>query len=132
MTTPPTTLGLRHIALQVVNFEKTVDFYAKFLGLVIEWQPDADNVYLTSGTDNIALHRSTEPHAKRKQQHLDHLGFLLKTPEDVDVWHAYCLANQVAITVPLKTHRDGARSFYITDPDGNIIQMIYHPPISNI
>ncbi|HEX7028333.1 MAG TPA: VOC family protein, partial [Gammaproteobacteria bacterium] len=25
---------------------------------------------------------------------------------------------------------DGARSFYIKDPDGNIVQLIYHPPIS--
>ena len=30
-----------------------------------------------------------------------------------------------------KTHRDGARSFYFHDPDGVLIQLIYHPPISN-
>ena len=30
-----------------------------------------------------------------------------------------------------KTHRDGARSFYCADPDGNVVQMIFHPPISN-
>lgn len=123
-------IGLRHIALQVVNFEKTVQFYTDFLGLMIEWQPDPDNVYLTSGTDNIALHRSMDPHAPRPEQHLDHLGFLLKNIEDVEVWHDHCQKNNIAITVPLKTHRDGARSFYITDPDGNIVQMIYHPPIS--
>ena len=29
-----------------------------------------------------------------------------------------------------RTHRDGARSFYCLDPDGNVVQMIYHPPIS--
>jgi catechol 2,3-dioxygenase-like lactoylglutathione lyase family enzyme len=30
-----------------------------------------------------------------------------------------------------KTHRDGARSFYFRDPDGLLIQLIYHPPISD-
>ena len=30
----------------------------------------------------------------------------------------------------IKTHRDGARSFYLSDPDGVVIQMIYHPPIA--
>jgi hypothetical protein len=30
----------------------------------------------------------------------------------------------------VKTHRDGARSFYFRDPDGLLIQLLYHPPIS--
>jgi catechol 2,3-dioxygenase-like lactoylglutathione lyase family enzyme len=29
-----------------------------------------------------------------------------------------------------RTHRDGARSCYVSDPDGNKIQIIHHPPIS--
>jgi hypothetical protein len=29
-----------------------------------------------------------------------------------------------------RTHRDGARSFYCQDPDGNAVQILYHPPIS--
>jgi catechol 2,3-dioxygenase-like lactoylglutathione lyase family enzyme len=32
---------------------------------------------------------------------------------------------------PVKTHRDGARSFYFKDPDGVLIQLLYHPPISD-
>jgi hypothetical protein len=30
-----------------------------------------------------------------------------------------------------RTHRDGARSFYARDPEGNVVQVIYHPPISD-
>jgi len=29
-----------------------------------------------------------------------------------------------------KTHRDGARSIYFKDPEENMIQIIFHPPIS--
>ena len=28
------------------------------LGFAVEWEPDPDNVYLTSGCDNLALHRA--------------------------------------------------------------------------
>ena len=50
--------GLRHLALNVVKLDDAVDFYTRLLGMEIEWQPDADNYYLTSGNDNLALHRA--------------------------------------------------------------------------
>ena len=57
LSRPGKTSGLRHVALFVANLEACVDFYTRLLGMNIEWQPDADNVYLTSGNDNLALHR---------------------------------------------------------------------------
>jgi len=50
--------------------------------------------------------------------------------EDVDRWAAFLESRGVAIVAKPKTHRDGARSCYVTDPDGNTIQIIHHPPIS--
>ena len=98
--------------------------------MAIEWQPDDDNYYLTSGNDNLALHRSKEVVDRSNQQVLDHIGFILKEPDDVNEWHTFFAANAVEIMSPVKDHRDGARSFYCKDPDGNVVQMIYHPPIS--
>lgn len=125
-----TTLGLRHLALNVIDLENTVRFYTDILNMTIEWQPDEDNVYLTSGNDNLALHRAPQDFQHEKHQRLDHLGFILNTPEDVDAWYDYFLKNNVEIKAKPRTHRDGARSFYAADPDGNIVQMIYHPPIA--
>jgi hypothetical protein len=31
---------------------------------------------------------------------------------------------------PLRQHRDGSASFYIRDPDGNVIQLLFEPNIS--
>ncbi len=128
MTRPAPTAGLRHVALYVTRFEETERFYTALLGMRVEWRPDPDNVYLTSGHDNLALHRAAEPPAG--PQRLDHIGFILRRPEDVDAWHAYLQAAGVTLRSAPRTHRDGARSFYCEDPDGNVVQMIHHPPLA--
>ncbi|CAN5302728.1 VOC family protein [soil metagenome] len=129
-STRPTTLGLRHIALCVNNLEACEHFYTEIVGMRIEWKPDADNVYLTSGSDNLALHRTTENFQAGTAQRLDHMGFIIKTPELVDQWHDFLIANKVKIKNPPKTHRDGARSLYCLDPEDNLVQFIYHPPLA--
>lgn len=129
-TPPPATAGMRHVALFAEAFDETLRFYTELLGMAIEWQPDADNVYLSSGVDNLALHRFRGGERPPAQQRLDHIGFVLRQPDDVDAWHAYLLQHGVSVINAPKTHRDGARSFYCADPDGTLVQMIYHPPIS--
>jgi catechol 2,3-dioxygenase-like lactoylglutathione lyase family enzyme len=123
--------GLRHIALYSSHLEKAVHFYTELLGLAIVWQPDADNVYLSSGDDNFALHRAPAGFHANAQQRLDHLGFFLNTKHDVDDWHVFLKENGVDIKAPPKDHRDGTRSFYCADPDGNMVQMIYYPNVMN-
>jgi catechol 2,3-dioxygenase-like lactoylglutathione lyase family enzyme len=128
---PGNTGGLRHVALYCDNLEVCERFYVDLLGMAVEWRPDADNVYLSSGNDNLALHRSPEGFAVTGDQRLDHIGFILCDMESVDEWHAFLVANDVKIVAPPRTHRDGARSFYCHDPDGNTVQLIYHPPIAD-
>jgi catechol 2,3-dioxygenase-like lactoylglutathione lyase family enzyme len=125
-------LGMRHVALFVQDTDACLHFYIEVLGMKLEWQPDADNYYLTSGTDNLALHRAAASHDTSGPQRLDHIGFVIKTPADVDAWHTHFVAHGVKILQLPKTHRDGARSFYCADPAGNVVQMIYHPPISEL
>ncbi len=132
MSKPNSTLGLRHLALYVSEFEATLTFYKDLIGMQVEWSPDDDNIYLSSGVDNLALHRVKEGAQFDGPQRLDHLGFILAAPEDVDDWYAFLANAEVSIVAPPKTHRDGARSFYCKDPDGNIVQLIYHPPISGL
>ncbi len=133
MQKPSPTKGLRHVALFVCDLEVCEKFYVDLLGMKVEWRPDADNVYLSGGCDNLALHRAAQgSKAESTFQRLDHIGFILEKPQDVDEWFAYLLEHQVSIRNKPKTHRDGARSFYCYDPDGIVVQMIYHPPISSV
>src|SRR5262245_61822682 len=108
------TLGLRHLALNVEDVERSVEFYVSVFGMRVVWQPDPDNAYLSSGSDNLALHKASAP-APPEGQRLDHLGFLVATPEDVDRAAAALAARQIPLRRPPRTHRDGSRSLYFAD-----------------
>jgi catechol 2,3-dioxygenase-like lactoylglutathione lyase family enzyme len=125
----PTHAGLRHLALNVRDLDAMKRFYVDWLGFAIEWEPDPDNVYLSSGVDNLALHKGSVDQA-RAPGALDHLGLIVGAADDVDRWAAFLASGGVVIDAPPRTHRDGARSCYFKDPDGNVVQIIHHPPIS--
>ena len=128
----PSHAGLRHLALNVRDMAAMKRFYVDLLGFAIEWEPDPDNVYLTSGLDNLALHVAPGTDRARLQPSvLDHLGLIVRVPADVDKWAAFLESRGVVIDAKPRTHRDGARSCYFRDPDGNKIQVIHHPPISD-
>jgi catechol 2,3-dioxygenase-like lactoylglutathione lyase family enzyme len=125
----PTHAGLRHLALNARDLPAMRRFYVDLLGFEVEWEPDVDNVYLSSGLDNLALHRSAEA-SRSTNGALDHLGLIVRSADDVDRWAAFLESHGVTLDARPRTHRDGARSCYVSDPDGNKIQIIHHPPIS--
>ncbi len=126
------TRGLRHVALNVADVATSVAFYTALFGMRVVWQPDAENAYLSSGCDNLALHRALPgPHAGQAAgQRLDHFGFVVAQPGDVDRAAEVLAARQVSVVTAPRTHRDGSRSLYCKDPDGNLIQVLYEPSLS--
>jgi len=129
--------GLRHLALRVADVERAKEFYLHVFGMQVVWQPDADEVYLSSGWDNLALHRRREPdgagsgqRVEARASSLDHLGFVVANVAEVEAGYAWAQRNSLEIVRPLRHHRDGAVSFYLRDPDGNVIQVLYEPSIS--
>ncbi|MFL2559733.1 MAG: VOC family protein [Gammaproteobacteria bacterium] len=124
------TLGIKHVALKVKNFDNCLKFYTDILGMDIDWQPDDDNVYLSNGKDNLALHKDSNLDLNSKNNRLDHYGIMLKTKNDVDYWFNFIKSHNVEIFKDIKDHRDGSRSFYCYDPDKNILQIMWHPTLS--
>jgi|SRR5215471_8864324 len=127
----PVFMGLRHVALNVRNVRRSLAFYSDVLGMKLEWMPDEENAYLTSGRDNLALHQLSKDSEPGPAQILHHIGFVVRDPKDVDDWADRIRKRGIELAAEPKTHRDGARSFYFHDPDGVLIQLIYHPPISD-
>ena len=130
----PSHAGLRHLALGVRQLDTMKRFYVEVLGFEVEWEPDADNIYLSSGIDNLALHRApadrSSDAAPASGSALDHFGLIVRTAAEVDAWAAFLESRGVTLDRRPTTHRDGARSCYFRDPDGNQLQIIHHPPIS--
>jgi catechol-2,3-dioxygenase len=102
----------------------------------VVWEPDPENVYLSSGPDNLALHQIPAADVARYRsagdQLLDHLGFIMDSTASVDRLLKQAERFGAAIIKPAKQHRDGSYSFYMTDPDGNVVQVLYEPTISKL
>ncbi|HEY1234841.1 MAG TPA: VOC family protein [Candidatus Binatia bacterium] len=123
--------GMRHIALKVREVARSKQFYQDVLGLEVVWEPDPQNVYLSSGCDNIAIHGVSNVLADNAQdRQLDHLGFVVEDLERVRALEKEFIAKGVPIVHPFKVHRDGSASFYCADPDGIVIQLLYEPQLS--
>jgi catechol-2,3-dioxygenase len=123
--------GLRHIALKVRDIQSSKGFYQQCFGMEVVWEPDAQNVYLSSGCDNLALHQAPQsPENFAAGNALDHFGFVVESVERVRELEEDFRAQGVRILQPFKIHRDGSASFYCADPDGTSIQMLYEPHLS--
>jgi catechol 2,3-dioxygenase-like lactoylglutathione lyase family enzyme len=140
---PPPLLGLRHVALWVPDLEGAERFWCEVMGYRVEWRPDSHNVYLSTGTDNLALHRAPPgpsestpspeigtpaPAYAPPPQRLDHIGLAVPAPEDVDAWAVRLTARGTVVKAPPRTHRDGSRSLYFEAPDGTLVQIIHLGP----
>jgi catechol 2,3-dioxygenase-like lactoylglutathione lyase family enzyme len=148
MTMRPALLGIRHVALFVKDLEAAERFWVDVMGYEVEWRPDADNVYLRGGTDNLALHRNRVDEARlgraeslaggfgnpvrvpEQDARLDHIGLAVPEAADVDAWARHLAAHGVTPKSPPRTHRDGSRSLYFYAPENLLVQIIHHAPMS--
>ena len=128
------------MALRVTNLTRSRRFYEQVLGFQSVWEPDPENVYFSSGVDNLALHQISDgelhSYESAKTHLLDHIGVILDSPQAVDQMYREILPKIESlggrITKEPKQHRDGSYSFYFADPDGNLIQALYEPAISEL
>jgi catechol 2,3-dioxygenase-like lactoylglutathione lyase family enzyme len=123
--------GMRHIALKVKDAARAKEFYCRLFGMEVVWAPDPQNIYLSSGWDNIAIHEVPKGFSQgTAEMQLDHLGFVVESIERVRELEQEFVSQGVKIVHPFKIHRDGSASFYCADPDGIVIQLLYEPTLS--
>lgn len=120
--------GLRHLALRVRDVQAAAAFYREYFAMRVVWQPDAENIYLSSGGDSLALHAAPDLPPPGATGPLDHLGFVVDSAEEVHRRAEAMDSRGVTIVRPPRVHRDGTVSFYCHDPDENLVQVLWLPP----
>tara|TARA_Y100001968_G_scaffold204997_1_gene188248 strand:+ start:202 stop:615 length:414 start_codon:yes stop_codon:yes gene_type:complete len=112
---------LGHIAIRVKDVERAKSFYVS-LGMQLIWD-DSDWCYLetSSGKEGLALlgpgYKAAGPH------------FAFHFKEKVELKKIHQQLKESGIQVgALHDHRDGTASFYLRDPEGNWLEMLYEPP----
>ncbi len=112
---------LGHVAVRVKDVERAKSFYLG-LGMRLIWD-DPDWCYLEagSGKDGLALlgpgYKAAGPH----------FAFHFTDRTEIELVHKQ-LKNSGVPVGALHDHRDGTASFYLKDPEGNWLEMLYQPP----
>ena len=125
-------LGLDHVVLRVADLPRALAFYCDVLGCVEERRVDALGlVQLRAGAALIdlvdvdaPLGRAGGPPAGREARNMDHFA-LQVAPFDADAIRAHLEAHGVeAGEVAERYGAEGTGpSLYITDPDGNVVEL---------
>ena len=112
---------LGHIAIRVKDVARAKSFYLG-LGMKLIWD-DNDWCYLESGKEKNGL-ALLGPEYKAAGPH-----FAFHFEEIEDVYALQKQLNDSGVRVgEVHDHRDGTASFYLQDPEGNWLEMIYIPP----
>lgn len=103
-------MELDHVAVASRDIAASVQWYVETLGAQVLYQ-DPTWAFLQLGQGKLALVTPT--------QHPPH------TAVRVDEAMLEMAASRAEKTVD--RHRDGTKGIYITDPDGNQVELIYYP-----
>ena len=112
---------LGHIAIRVKDVDRAKSFYIS-LGMHLVWD-DKDWCYLEVGPekDGLALlgpgYTAAGPH----------FAFHFHERSEVECIHKQLEDSGLKVG-PLHDHRDGTSSFYMKDPEGNWLEMLFEPP----
>jgi catechol 2,3-dioxygenase-like lactoylglutathione lyase family enzyme len=104
-------LELDHVAVASTNIAASVAWYVETLGASVLYQ-DSTWAFLKLGQGKLAL--------VTPSQHPPHTAVRVNEAE---------LAKAAAEAgKAIDTHRDGTRGIYVSDPDGNSVELICYPP----
>jgi catechol 2,3-dioxygenase-like lactoylglutathione lyase family enzyme len=122
-----------HLSLRVSDLDASEKFYIEILGMRPVWRSEGEIAFLECGNDDLALiqipKEEVQAFRQRAQssQSLHHFGFRIRSKDRVDQLAKEMKARGVVIDDGPRDHRDGSRSFYFRDPDGNHVQILWDP-----
>ena len=111
---------LGHVAVRVKDVARAKSFYIS-LGMKLVWD-DPEWCYLEAGSSNDGL-ALLGPNYKAAGPH-----FAFHFTNKTEVEKAHKQFKEAGVHVgALHKHRDGTSSFYLKDPEGNLLEMLHLP-----
>ncbi|MCK6601039.1 MAG: VOC family protein [Bacteroidetes bacterium] len=110
-----------HIAIEVSDIRKAADFYSSIFPFDIVYVYDDWGLLRHRETgDDLAL-------LIPGGNHHPHNGIRVRSNAEVDAAYSELAESGIRVKTKPKLHRDGSYSFYFSDPDSNLFEIIFDP-----
>ena len=118
--------GLNHITIRVNRIDASKEFYGDILGFeLIKTMGQSMAVYDVGNGDTLVIvEAETSYDPTSRDFRVDHFGFFVDTPKDVDEIATYLRDKEVTIMSGPSNRKKG-RFVFVADPDGNMIEFFY-------
>jgi len=118
--------GINHITIRVNDIKRAEEFYGEVLGFeLVRKMGQSMAVYKVGDEDTLVLvEAETSYDPASRDYRVDHFGFFVESPDRVDELAAYFREEEVTV-LSGPSNRKRGRFVFISDPDGNMIEIFY-------
>ncbi len=118
--------GINHITIRVNKIDLAEEFYGEILGFEqIRKMGQSMSVYKIGKEDTLVIvEAETSYDPNSRDFRVDHIGFYMDSPEQVDEMAKYFKENEVTILSGPANRKKG-RFLFVSDPDGNMIEFFH-------
>lgn len=118
--------GLNHITIRVNRIDASKEFYEDVLGFeLVKTMGQSMAVYDVGNGDTLVIvEAETSYDPTSRDFRVDHFGFFVDTPKEVDEIATYLRDKEVTIMSGPANRKKG-RFLFVADPDGNMIEFFY-------
>ncbi len=118
--------GINHLTIRVNDISRAEEFYGSVLGFEqVRKMGESMTVYRIGSEDTLVLvEAETGYDPSSRDFRVDHIGFYLESPEQVDEMANYLREHEVTILSGPANRKKG-RFLFASDPDGNMFEFFY-------